>query len=159
MCKNQIYIEEYYNILNENTDDELNIYRLIKIVLPPLWEKAIVIPCIQNYLQATQKETDIKTAIQMIKYFNFNISYNMFEDIQSAIYKDRLMFDLVKLCFKVNMISFIPNLWRSNQDYDENYEVNYYLRKKSIIKEMEETKIIDNLLSLRNKMQLFIHKK
>ena len=155
----KIYIEEYYNILNENTDDELNIYRMIKIVLPSLWEKAIVIPCIQNYLQATQKETDIKTAIQMIKYFNFNISYNMFEDIQSAIYKDPLMFDLVKLCFKVNMFSFIPNLRWLNQDYDENYEVNYYLRKKSIIKEMEQTKIIDNLLSLRNKMQLFIHKK
>ena len=58
--------------------------------------------------------------------------------------------------FDTNMLDFIPDL--SNIDYknQEQYNVNYYLSKKSIIKIMQEDKTIESLITLRNELKHFV---
>ena len=92
----------------------------------------------------------------MLKYFQFEIVYGMFEEIETSYIKDIILFDLIELYFDTNMLDFIPDL--SNIDYknQEQYNVNYYLSKKSIIKIMQEDKTIESLITLRNELKHFV---
>ena len=92
----------------------------------------------------------------MLKYFQFEIVYGMFEEIETSYIKDIILFDLIELYFDTNMLDFIPDL--SNIDYknQEQYNVNYYFSKKSIIKIMQEDKTIESLITLRNELKHFV---
>ena len=154
--KIKTYFEKYYDLMNEYTNYNLNEYRLLEVIMPQIWKNDIVTSCIEEYLAKTQKEDETKTAIQMLKYFQFEIVYGMFEEIETSYIKDIILFDLIELYFDTNMLDFIPDL--SNIDYknQEQYNVNYYLSKKSIIKIMQEDKTIESLITLRNELKHFV---